>query len=229
MDMKYWEPWDKALRYADQLAINVECDTDGRGLIVELGPGKRPFRHAREFAGREPETRYEGTFHRCDLSRDYLPWSDDEVAFLYCRHTLEDLDDPEWCLSEIQRVARAGYIETPSPVAELTRGVDAGDDRPPWRGYHHHRSIVWDSNGVLSVVAKYPIVEHMDLNGSRVLRDGPLHWNTYFSWTGQLPYKVHRHEVDYQISTGYGALLDRALKESQESCGRFCEAAEGKR
>lgn len=233
VNVDHWAPYRRAVEYAEQLADNVIADRDGRALIVELGPGNRPFSRATDFVGRDPtqsDRGYNGTFRQLNLSNDDLPWEDGEVDFLYARHTIEDLDDPEWCLSEIRRVAKAGYIETPSPIAELSRGVDADikatGKRPPWRGYNHHRSIVWDSNGTLSLFAKYPYLEHVNFGDAEermadLLNSGPLYWNTYFAWTGPLNYRIYRHEVDYEIGKTFGDVLDKAMAESIESCGRF--------
>src|SRR3712207_5994257 len=43
---------------------------------------------------------------------DHEPWpfADGQFAFALCGHTLEDVRDPVWVCSELQRVARAGYI-----------------------------------------------------------------------------------------------------------------------
>lgn len=228
----HWSPYRRAVEFAEQRAMDAL--NDGKGLVVELGPGNRPFSIATEFVGRDPSQSragYAGTFHQLNLSNDELPWDDDEVDFLYCRHTIEDLDDPEWCLSEIRRVAKAGYIETPSPIAEFCKGVDAEvaatGQRPPWRGYYHHRSIVWDSNGTLSVVGKFPLLEHVDIGKqneetlAELLNAGPLHWNTYFAWTGKLQYRIYRNEVDFEVGKSYGDLIDKALRESQESAWRL--------
>lgn len=227
----YWKPYRRAVEYAESLTGDIIDDTGGDCLIVELGPGARPFSLATEFVGRfdaQGGKEYPGTFHQCDLSRESLPYDDDSVDFLYCRHTIEDLDDPAWCLSEIARVAKAGYIETPSPIAELAYGVDAPTEGivRPWRGYHHHRSIVWDSNGTLSVIAKWPFIEHLDSkeadeHWAELLNSSPLYWNTYFGWTGKLKWHYYQHEIDYEIGPAYGAVLDRALAESQESAGRL--------
>ena len=222
----HWSPHRPAVEYAESLA-------DGKALVVELGPGNRPFRPATDFVGRCVQTRdgsYKGRWHQLNLSNDSLPWGDGEVDFIYARHVIEDLDDAEWCLSEIRRVAKAGYIETPSPVAEMCRGVDAErkltGTRPPWRGYHHHRSFVWDAGGALHLVGKFPFVEHIDMGLHEeslcdLLNSGPLYWNTYFAWTGPLEYRVWRHEVDFDVGPAYGELLDRAVKCSVESAGRF--------
>lgn len=232
----HWSPYRPAVEYAESLAEQAG------GLCVELGPGNRPFRLATEFVGRDPQQcrdGYDGKFHQLNLSNESLPWGDGEVSFLFCRHTIEDLDDPEWCLSEIRRVARAGYIETPSPLAEMCRGVDAeraaNNKRPPWRGYHHHRSFVWSGTTLvrkaervpcLNVVGKFPFIEHVNLEAGEealadLLNSGPLYWNTYHSWTGPLEYRIWRHEMDFEVGPSYGQFLERALKESQESCARF--------
>jgi len=224
-----WVPWRPAVEFAERLA-------DGKSLVVELGPGKRPFRPATQFVGR-PKTNdviaalpeYAGTFHDLDLSRDELPWGDGEVDFLYTRHTLEDLDDPIWCLREIQRVAKSGYIETPSVINELCRGVDAPIDtgeRAPWRGYHHHRSFVWSDGKTLQVCPKYHVIEHVQLTEQNLydkLNEGPLYWNTYFWWEGRLPFKAYQHELDFEIGHDYGMLLTRAADESANSCAAFGE------
>lgn len=231
VNVDHWCPWRKAVEYAEQLAM--DSLNDGKGIVVELGPGNRPFSLSTDFVGRDPtQSRdgYKGFFHQLNLSNDELPFDDGSVAFLYCRHTIEDLDDPEWCLSEIRRVAKAGYIETPSPICELTRGVDAErastGKRPPWRGYHHHRSIVWDSNGTLAVVGKFPFIECVDFGTqdevfSDLLNGGPLYWNTYFAWTGPLNYRIYRHEMDFEVGPTYGEVLDKAARECLESCRRM--------
>lgn len=217
----YWTPQPNLVAHAEKLADDAL--TDGRGLIVELGPGASPFSRATEFVGRaqgfEPPNAY-CSYHQLDLSRDELPWGDGEVDFLYTRHVLEDLDDPIWCLSEISRVAKAGYIETPSAIAELCRGVDAPlDSGPaPWRGYHHHRSLFWLDRGLLNVAAKYPVVEHLSIDNSRLeslLNRGPELWNFWCAWhNAPLTYAHHCHEVNYTIGNDYSALMQTALEAS---------------
>src|SRR3954468_14104941 len=52
----------------------------------------------------------------------HVPWpfADNQFDFAICSHTLEDIRDPVWVCSELQRVARAGYIEVPSRLEEQT-------------------------------------------------------------------------------------------------------------
>lgn len=78
------------------------------------------------------------TYHRLDICADPLPFPDRSFDFVVCRHTLEDLRDPIAVCREMNRVGRAGYIETPSRVYESTKGVE----RPWWCGHYHHRWLV---------------------------------------------------------------------------------------
>ncbi len=76
----------------------------------------------------------------CD--REPWPFSDKQFDFVVCSHTLEDLRDPVWVCAEMVRVAKRGYIEVPSRIAEATRGLE----RPGVVGLSHHRWLV-DING----------------------------------------------------------------------------------
>jgi hypothetical protein len=71
----------------------------------------------------------------CD--REPWPFEDGRFDFGICSHTLEDVRDPVWICSELQRVARAGYVEVPSRLEEQSWGVVG-----PWAGWSHHRWLV---------------------------------------------------------------------------------------
>jgi hypothetical protein len=76
---------------------------------------------------------------RHDLcARAPWPFADGQFDFAVCSHLLEDIRDPIWVCSELRRVARAGYIETPSRILEQSRGVE----NPRHCGYYHHRWLV---------------------------------------------------------------------------------------
>lgn len=79
----------------------------------------------------------------CD--RRPWPFPDKSFDFAICSHLLEDLRDPIWVCSELQRIAKAGYIEFPSRVEEQSRGVE----NPRQAGYYHHRWLITrDGNGL---------------------------------------------------------------------------------
>ena len=184
--------------------------------VLEIGPGRRPFSRATHFVdwasfGKVADDR----LIRCDLQRDPLPFADKAWDFVYCRHVLEDLYDPFHLCEEMSRVAKAGYLETPSPIAELCRGVDGGS--PAWRGYHHHRYLVWSKGGMLRFLSKYPAVEHVALADEtappRILRQNPLAWNTCFLWRDKINFEFLQHGKDYTITRDYRRLLHAAINE----------------
>ncbi len=68
-----------------------------------------------------------------------FPFPDKFFDFVICSHTLEDVRDPIRVCEELSRIGKAGYIETPSPLTELTWGRE---NNAPWVGYCHHRWLV---------------------------------------------------------------------------------------
>lgn len=71
-------------------------------------------------------------------AREPYPFQDDSVDFVVCSHTLEDLRDPVWVCSEMNRIARGGYIEVPSRLEEQSWGVMG----MPGVGWPHHRWLI---------------------------------------------------------------------------------------
>ncbi len=193
--------------------------------VLEVGPGKYPFERADVFVDwgcRHDDERY---LH-IDVSREPLPFPDKSFDFVYCRHTIEDLADPTLLLSEMSRVAKAGYIETPSPIAECTTDVDACDGAE-WRGYHHHHWIVASDGKTLTLIPKLPLIEHIPFGGDgwQFLGEGPVHWNTFHLWSDSLDFKVLLHERDFQANENYGETINKLVSQSLASCVDFYNKA----
>lgn len=85
------------------------------------------------------------------------PFDDHQFDFAVCAHTLEDVRDPVTVCRELARVARAGYIETPSRLEEQSWGVHG-----PWVGWSHHRWLVDVVDGGLRFVAKPGVLHAWD-------------------------------------------------------------------
>jgi hypothetical protein len=83
----------------------------------------------------------------CD--REPFPFEDDSIDFAICSHTLEDIRDPVWVCSELNRVARAGYIEVPSRLEEQSWGC-AGE----FVGWDHHRWLIDVAGGEITFAFK---------------------------------------------------------------------------
>jgi hypothetical protein len=207
----HWAPYSPMVEAVAALAAT-------KGTVLEIGPGETPFSGASVFVDWQHWPGLQGrTTHVLDINQDRLPFADQSVDFVYCRHTLEDIYNPFAVCREMARVGRAGYIETPSPIAECCRGVDGGT--PSWRGYHHHRYVIWVENGTLMFVPKYPMIEYLDFGTAEaqmvgVLNSHPMFWNTYFFWDGALPYLVRQHDQGFHIQPDYLPLL---LKGAQAS------------
>jgi hypothetical protein len=211
----------------DQALARRFADFLGPGkLVVDVGAGYSPWPHATECVDfKDWGTAEQVPLRHVDLDREPLPYADKSVDFVYCRHTLEDIQNPDWVCQEINRVAKAGYIETPSPVAEFCRGVDDGQHR--YRGYQHHRYFAWVDDGVLTFVPKYPLIEHIDLGEKNenelvgLLNRSAVAWNTYFPWTGELKYRMLRHGKDFHVGDELGRMLLRAMPQSTELANKF--------
>ncbi len=113
--------WAKPLARADWVIDLLPYET--RGLYG--GPAAEPERFSAE------------TWIQRDIcDRDPWPFADDQFDYVVCAHTLEDVRDPVGVCRELSRVAKAGYVEVPAPVEELTWGVQG-----EWVGWGHHHWI----------------------------------------------------------------------------------------
>jgi hypothetical protein len=216
-DCHHWGPSAQVLKWLiDGLPPEAK--------VLEIGPGYIPFPRATTFVdfAPKPELARHGKVVTCDLAVARLPFAAKQFDFVYCRHVLEDMYSPFLLCAEMARVAHAGYIETPSPIAELCRGVDGS--APVYRGYHHHRYFVWSRDNELCFLAKYPLIEHMAGNDAllvELLRRGAAYWNTYHAWSGHLRVRHLQNTLDFDMVQDYGALLERALREGKQSIDAF--------
>ncbi len=85
----------------------------------------------------------------CD--HEPYPFADKSIDLVICSHTLEDVRDPVWVCREMNRIAKRGYIETPSRVAESCRGWET----PKLAGLSHHRWFV-ETDGTRVIFAMKP-------------------------------------------------------------------------
>ena len=144
-----------AARYRNVWPPGGSSWTSGRGTIrSSLSTEVVDMRRWKTFGAR--------TVHLVDLESEPLPYTYKQVDFLYSRHTLEDLHNPLHLCREMNRVAKAGYIEVPSPASEFCRGVDGG--KPHYRGYIHHRYFIWREDETLVFLPKYPYVEYVGMS-----------------------------------------------------------------
>lgn len=90
-------------------------------------------------------------------------FSDKQFDFVLCSHTLEDIRDPIFVCAQMIRVAKRGYIETPSRIRECTRA----ESEEPLAGWPHHRWLVDVEDGSLIFTAKMHWANDFDYAGAR--------------------------------------------------------------
>jgi hypothetical protein len=137
-------------------------------LVLDVGGWGKPFARADWVidlmpyetrgvygdGGAAPERFSAATWVARDIcAREPWPFDDQQFDFVVCSHTLEDVRDPVWVCSELNRVAKAGYVEVPSRLEEQAWGV-AG----PWAGWSHHHWLVDVGEGELTFVLKPHVI-----------------------------------------------------------------------
>ena len=144
--------------------------------VLDVGGGAKPFPRADAvvdmlsydgFLSRNPEPaayRFDRqawfTGDICD-AEVWLHIPDQAYDFAICSHTLEDVRDPLYVCSQLLRVARAGYIETPSRFRECAK--TQADDLII--GWGHHRWFIEVEDGTLFFKQKNPELHRFDFLG----------------------------------------------------------------
>lgn len=105
------------------------------------------------------------TYVQWDIcSREPFPYKDKEFDFTICSHVLEDIRDPIWVCSELIRISKAGYIEVPSRIYELTFGIEAKN----LAGASHHRWIVENIDSWLTFTFKNFYTHKKSINNKNI-------------------------------------------------------------
>jgi hypothetical protein len=218
---KFWWASADVMNYLTNVVIKP---TD---RVLEIGPGDCPFRRADVYVDfidnwdALAHAKHNEKVIKMNVCDEALPFKDKEFDFVYMRHMLEDIWNPFLICKEISRVAKRGYIETPSPMSELGRGVDGGS--PPFRGYHHHRFICWNVAGELRIVSKFPIVEYLRFEEEQIdhLLSMEKYWNTHYLWEGEVKLRHLESPFDFQITRDYSMMLKQAIERAKESSDIF--------
>ena len=227
----YWYPNQELIKRLESHLFRKNI-TD---KIVDAGCGNNPFSPSTHILDiKDIKDINERTTINFDLNFDKFE-KDNMFNFVYCRHTLEDLQNPQNAFNEFIKVSPKGYIETPSPLIEFSRGVDADIEwvnSSCYRGYRHHRYIVWSdlNTNTLYFLPKYPIIEYCKVsdNTNRLLNyianNYPLYWNNYYYWDVNNKETQPKICVLNNISFGdYNKYLTEAINKSIEYTKHFME------
>lgn len=129
---KTWLAESFAMRFARRLGMErvawalrrLHCPVPKDALVLEVGSGGNPYARANVLLDAYEATRER---HWVPLVADRptvlgfvenLPFRDGAFDFVIASHVLEHSPDPERFIAELQRVARAGYIEVPDAFME---------------------------------------------------------------------------------------------------------------
>ena len=118
--------------------------------VLDIGSGHNPWFRSNVLLEKFPD---DSTERAGNLYRDgreivfgdaqALPFPDQSFDFVYCSHVAEHIEDIAEFFREIQRVGKAGYIETPNYLFEQTVGTTT------------HLWALWTENGVVHAEPKW--------------------------------------------------------------------------
>lgn len=176
----------------------VHCPVGKNALVLEVGSGASPYFRANVLCDAYEETQ-ERFFTPLVHDRptvlafvERLPFKDDAFDFVIASHVLEHSADPERFLSEIQRVARAGYIEVPDAFMErLTH-------------YGFHRLEITDGTDGLIIRKKKNYIQDEDVVALFHNKARPL----FPKWVARFPFQFH---VRYYWSRDTGGIRYKVL------------------
>lgn len=121
-----------------------------RYKVLEVGGGNHPDKRAHVVVDKYVD---DNTHRSGDLvvlknqkflqaDGEHLPFKDQEFDYVICRHVLEHVDDPIQFVQEQARVAKRGYMETPSLLGEYIAPKES------------HRWVIQDIDNKLVVYDK---------------------------------------------------------------------------
>jgi SAM-dependent methyltransferase len=176
----------------------VHCPVGKDALVLEVGSGASPYFRANVLCDAYEETQ-ERFFTPLVHDRptvlafvERLPFKDDAFDFVIASHVLEHSADPERFLAEIQRVAKAGYIEVPDAFMErLTH-------------YSFHRLEITDDAGSLVIRKKKDYIQDEEVVGLFHNKARPF----FPKWVARFPFQFH---VRYYWSKDDGGIRYKVL------------------
>lgn len=228
LTVRFWAP--------NKLIINKLCNLlDNKNIstnIIDIGCGTEDVifpksTHLLDFNNQKIPNK---TVFKLDLDFDTFSEHDHFYNFAYCRHTLEDIQNPQHAFAEITRIAKQGYIETPSPLVEITKNVDAPIGNQ-YHGYIHHRYFVWSdiTTNTLYFLPKLPLVNYIHYKEdfqkkfNYILNNYSVYWNNYYIWdeNNKPNIVVYRNDVNFNIRDDYQRILDNAIFSSIKYTNAF--------
>jgi len=170
-------------------------------LVLEVGSGGNPYPRSNVLLDAYESTRER---HWVPLTSDRptvlgfvenLPFKDKSFDYVIASHVLEHSADPEKFISELQRVAKAGYIEVPDAFLERINP------------YKDHRLEITLRDGVLVITKKVDWIhdpEVVELYEDRVkshltkilVPKRPFEFHVRYYWADDIKYFITNPDVN---------------------------------
>ena len=179
--------------------VNVAVDKNA--LVLEVGSGGNPYPRANVLVDAYEETQerhWDTLVHDRPTvlaNGEKLPFKDKAFDYVIAAHVLEHTSDPASFLVELQRVAKAGYIETPDAFMERIN---------PYKD--HRLEVTVRNNGL--VIRKKPqwcadteLVELYEQRAKlrvthKLIPEYPEDFHMRYYWHDKIDYVVLNPEVD---------------------------------
>lgn len=172
-----------------------------QALVLEVGSGGNPYSRANVLLDAYEVTRER---HWAPLAADRptvlgfvenLPFKDHSFDFVIAAHVLEHSADPHRFLSELQRVAKAGYIEVPDAFLERINP------------YRDHRLEITCRDSTLIIRKKRgwqhepEVIELYEdrvkpIFTSKLVPKHPFQFHVRYYWDNRIAYQVVNPDVD---------------------------------
>ncbi len=194
----------------------LHCPVDKDALVLEVGSGGNPYFRSNVLIDAYFDTRER---HYAKLITDRptvlgfvenLPFKDNSFDFVIASHVLEHSKDPEKFLSEIQRVAKAGYIEVPDAFFERLAC------------YLDHRLEITDIDNELIIRKKKNYIQDEEVEKlfankfksvfGKIVAKYPFKFNVRYYWskdTGGIKYKIVNPEYKFDWESPITEKVDR--------------------
>ena len=168
-------------------------------MVLDVGSGGNPFPRSDVLLDR-----LTGDDHRCGEAMMIdracvfgdaasMPFKDNAFDFVIASHILEHMPEPEVFIKELQRVGKAGYIETPNALMER------------FHPYNIHCLELLNINGILHINKKAkPVIDQYlgtkNLLGEKsefgqIMFKHPKLFHIEYLWDKSIEYKIHNSEV----------------------------------
>lgn len=179
------KPGDKVLDIGSWNDVFPRAD-----VVIDLNPYETRKLSTKK-GGKEHFTKDSWIIGDISNSEVWSNFQDNEIDYAICSHLLEDIRDPLFVCEQLNRVAKAGYIECPSRLRECSK-VSKHD---AFSGYDHHRWILDIIDNELVFTPKLSWAHSIDYLGEsrrHYLRNYSFHftgvfWEESFSYYERTP------------------------------------------